>query len=190
MKIMALGNVCQINPIFCALVHVPLASIRHKSWFPSITWRILFWFIQRVHCCGEACRPSPPPCPPAIRPASTTDLQFHAALSCVCSHGPFCSILDDGDLGGKLGQNCGVASDTAVRCVVEFDRMLRRFRIEHKQIKHDSSSNGGTACTSGRDSAPVAKEVRPRRLRNFLSFHVFGNRAATSGLCRLCRACS
>ena len=46
---------------------------------------------------------------------------------------PFWSIFDVDGLGAELGRNCVVTSDTPVRCLAEFQQILRRLQINHKQ---------------------------------------------------------
>ena len=46
---------------------------------------------------------------------------------------PLCSVLEVDDLLEGLGRNCVVAQDTPVRCLIEFQRILRCFQISHKQ---------------------------------------------------------
>ena len=49
-----------------------------------------------------------------------------------CSE-PFGSVLEVDDLCEELGRNCVAAQDTPVRCSIEFQSIVCRFEINHKQ---------------------------------------------------------
>ena len=64
------------------------------------------------------------------------------------------------DLCEELGRNCVVAQDTPVRCLIEFQRVLRCFQINHRQSVMMVLHVELRTCTSGRGSDPMAIRVR------------------------------